>query len=181
MTKASSQDGPRIETARLLLRPYTLDDLDALHRLWTNPDVRRYLFDDEIMERQWVAAEIEHSRACFETDGFGQWAMFLKGHDTLMGFCGYRAFHDPPELQLVYGLAPAYWGQGLAPEAARSLIRYGFETLGFDEIIASTDAPNTASIRVMEKAGMTFQKRIPIDGLDTIYYVISRSDFEAVD
>ena len=171
----------QIETPRLLLRPYTRDDLDALYRLWTDPGVRRYLFDDEIMTRAWVAAEIEHSLACFETDGSGQWAMMLKGHDALMGFCGYRAFHDPPEMQLIYGLAPAYWGRGLAAEAARAMIRYGFETLGFDEIIASTDAPNHASIRVMEKAGMAFQKRIPIDGLDTIYYAISRADFETED
>ncbi len=174
-------DSPRIETARLLLRPYTRDDLDDLHRLWTDPDVRRYLFDDEIMERAWVATEIEHSLACFETQGFGQWAMFLKGHHALIGFCGYRSFLDPSEVQLIYGLAPAHWGQGLAPEAARALIRYGFDTLDFDEIIASADAPNEASFRVMEKTGMTFQKRVFIDGLDTIYYAISREDFEADD
>ncbi len=172
---------PRIETARLLLRPYTRDDLDDVHRLWTDPDVRRYLFDDEIMDRAWVATEIEHNLACFETQGFGQWAMFLKGHEALIGFCDYRSFHDPPEVQLIYGLAPAYWGQGLAPEAARAIIHYGFETLGFDEIIASTDTPNEASIRVMEKIGMTFQKRVLIDGLDTIYYAISPTGFEAND
>ncbi len=174
-------DFTRIETARLFLRPYTRDHLDALHRLWTDPDVRRYLFDDEIMERAWVAAEIEHSLACFEAHGFGQWAMFLKGHDALIGFGGYRFFHEPPKLQLLYGLAPAYWGQGLAAEAAHAMIRYGFEALRFDEIIASTDTPNEASIRVMEKAGMTFQKRLLLDGLDTIYYVISRATFEAID
>ncbi len=58
---------------------------------------------------------------------------------------------------------------------------YSFETLGFDKIIASADTPNEASIRVMEKVGMTFQKRVFNDGLDTIYYAISRATFEAVD
>ncbi len=171
----------RIETARLFLRPYVKTDLDDLHRLWTDPDVRRYLFDDKILARQGVAAEIEHSLASFETRGFGQWAVLLKGHDALIGFCGYRFFHEPPELQLLYGLAPAYWGQGLAAEAARAMIRYGFEALSFDEIIASADAPNEASFRVMEKTGMTFQKRVFIDGLDTIYYAVSRADFQADD
>ena len=99
----------------------------------------------------------------------------------MIGFGGYRFFHEPPELQLIYGLAPAYWGQGLAAEAARAMIRYGFEILRLDEIIASADAPNEASFRVMKKAGMTFQKRLLLDGLDTIYYVISRQDFEAID
>ncbi len=171
----------QIETARLRLRPYTRNDLDALHRLWTDPDVRRYLFDDKILTREWVAAEIEHSLASFETRGFGQWAALLKGHDVLIGFCCYRFVHEPPELQLLYGLAPAYWGRGLAPEAAHAIIRFGFDERGFDEIIASADAPNEASVRVMEKAGMTFQKHVLLDGLDTIYYAIAREDFEADD
>ena len=92
----------------------------------------------------------------------------------------------PASKRLVSCFAPmrrpiSTWGQGLAAAAARVLIRYGFEALGFNEIIASTDASNEASIRVMEKAGMTFQKRLLLDGLDTIYYVISRATFEAVD
>ncbi len=92
----------------------------------------------------------------------------------------------PASKRLASSFAPmrrpiSTWGQGLAAEAARVLIRYGFEALGFNEIIASTDASNEASIRVMEKAGMTFQKRVLLDGLDTIYYVISRATFEAVD
>ena len=129
---------------------------------------------DEIFE---MAEEIERSLASFETQGFGQWAIALKNHDALIGFCGYRAFHDPPELQLIYGLAPAFWGRGFTTEAALAMLHYGFETLGFDEVIASTDVPNRASIRVMEKIGMTFQKQVLIDGLDTIYYTISRADF----
>ena len=167
-----------IQTAGLRLRPYTRDDLDALHRLWTDPDVRRYLLDDEIVARAFVANEIEQNLVLFETRGFGQCAIRLKGDEALIGFCGYRFFHDPPELQLMYGIAPAYWGRGLTTEAARAMIRFGFEEQGFDKIIAAADAPNTASLRVMEKAGMMFQKRIDVDGLDTIYYVITREDFE---
>ena len=168
-------------TARLHLRPYTRDDLDALHRLWTDPDVRRYLLDDEAVARGFVANEIKETRALFETHGFGQFAIRRKDEDALIGFTGYRFFHDPPELQLIYGIAPAYWGRGLAPEAARAMIRFGFEACGLDAVVAATDPPNKASVRVMEKAGMTFQKRIVIDGLDTIYYSIAREDFEPDD
>ena len=167
----------QILTDRLCLRSYTDDDLDALHRLWTDPDVRRYLLDDEVVARDFVANEIRETRALFVEQGFGQFAIRLKDEEALIGFTGYRFFHDPPELHLLYGIAPAYWGRGFAPEAARAMIRFGFEVCGFDAIIAATDPPNKASLRVMEKAGMTFQKRILIDGLDTIYYTVAREDF----
>ncbi|MCG8606895.1 GNAT family N-acetyltransferase [bacterium] len=76
----------------------------------------------------------------------------------MIGFTGYRHFYDPPELQLLYGLLPEHFGKGYATHFARIMIRYGFETLGFGAIVACADNPNTASIRVMEKAGMQFDR-----------------------
>ncbi len=167
-----------IETASLRLRPYQREDLDALHAFFTQQEVRRYLLDDEIVSRQWVAEEISGSIASFDRYGFGQWAVFLDPAAPLIGFCGYRFFHQPPERQLLYGIAPEHWGRGLATEAARAMIRFAFEHLDFESVVASTDAPNTASVRVMEKAGLSFEKRLMIDGLDTIYYSLPRSEFE---
>ena len=172
---------PRIETTRLELRPLTTGDVDDIHRLWIQPDVRKYLWDDEVIPRVRAASVVEESSALFQASGFGVWGMFPRGEETLIGYCGYWFFHDPPQLQLLYGVAPTEWGKGLATEAARALIRYGFEELSFDRIIASADAPNLASLRVMEKAGMSFDKRVFINGLDTVYYTISREEFHAGD
>ena len=69
---------------------------------------------------------------------------------------------------------PEHWSRGLATEAAKAMIQFGFEQLGFERIIASADAPNVASHRVMEKAGMAFDKRVTVDGLDTVYYSVVR-------
>ena len=55
--------------------------------------------------------------------------------------------HQPPQLELLYGIAPEHWNKGLATEAANAIIRHGFDTLGFERIEASTDAPNAASVR----------------------------------
>lgn len=66
---------------------------------------------------------------------------------------------------------------GLATEASRAVMRYAFEDLGFAEVVASTDAPNAASIRVMERLGMKFEKWITTGGLDTVYYKIERERF----
>jgi ribosomal-protein-alanine N-acetyltransferase len=84
----------------------------------------------------------------------------------LIGFCGFWHFHEPPELELLYGIAPDHWHKGLATEAANAMIRYGFDVLRFERIVASTDAANTASVRVMERAGLRFWKREMTNGLD---------------
>jgi RimJ/RimL family protein N-acetyltransferase len=169
---------PRIETARLRFRPFTLDDVDDLHRLWTEPGVRQYLWDDEVIPRERVESIIETSLASFEAHGFGLWAVLPEAEEILIGFCGFWFFHEPPKLELLYGIKPAYWNKGFATEAASAMMRYGFEELKFERIEASTDAANLTSLRVLERIGMSFWKREPTNGLDTVYYAISREAFD---
>ena len=78
----------------------------------------------------------------------------------------------------MYGLAPAFWGRGLATEAARAVLAHGFGTVGLARVIAATDVPNTASTRVMERLGMRFTHRGTLNGLETVFYEIRRDDFE---
>ncbi|MCM3874073.1 MAG: GNAT family N-acetyltransferase [Pyrinomonadaceae bacterium] len=165
-----------IETARLRLRPFRLDNVDALHRLWTEPEVRRYLWDDDIITRERVQSLVNVSLKSFEDHGFGLWAVLPRESESVIGFCGFWFFHEPPKLELLYGISPAHWHKGLATEAARAMLNYGFTELSFDRIQASTDAANLASSKVMEKAGMSFWRREMTNGLDTVYFEISRAD-----
>lgn len=160
---------PVIETARLRLRPFNLDDVDALHRLWTEPEVRQYLWDGELITKARVESSIHTSLTSFEDHGFGLWAVFPRD-ESLIGFCGFWFFHEPPKLELLYGISPAHWHKGLATEAARAMINYGFKELTFQRVEASTDAANLASSKVMERAGMSFWKREMTNGLDTVFY-----------
>jgi [ribosomal protein S5]-alanine N-acetyltransferase len=168
-----------LSTTRLTLRPFTLADVNALHRLWNEPGVRKYLWDDEPVSKGRVESIIETSQSIFETEGSGLWGVFPVAEHGLIGFAGFWKFHDPPVLELLYGIAPDYWNCGLATEAANAILKYGFEELPLDRIEASTDAANEASTRVMQRLGMTFWKRELTNGLDTIYYAISREAFEA--
>jgi ribosomal-protein-alanine N-acetyltransferase len=118
------------------------------------------------------------SIACFEAHGFGQWIVLFRSEETLIGFCGFRFFGEWQEVELLYGIAPAYWDQGLATEAAEAILRFGFEKCGFERVYAGADPPNAASFRVMEKLGMSFDRRTWINGQEAIYYVISREKFE---
>jgi ribosomal-protein-alanine N-acetyltransferase len=161
-----------LETVRLRLRPLIVADGGDLHRLFTQPGVRRFLWDDEIVPPERTAAIIDKSVASFEAHGFGLWAVSFSHDDALAGFCGFWHFHEPPRLELLYGIAEKHWNRGLATEAAATMIRHGLDVLAFDRIEASTDAANAASVRVMQRAGMRFWKREMTNGLDTIYYSV---------
>jgi len=172
---------PRIETERLFLEPYAETDLDAIHALWTSPGVRRYLFDNEIIPVDFVRAEIESNARSFEQYGWGQWKAVLKDGESLAGFCGFREFHEPPQLELLFGVGEPWWGRGLAVEMARAMIALGFSLWGFERVQGSTDTPNEASIRVMEKLGMREIRREVTNGLDTAYFEITPPEFNAGD
>lgn len=137
------------------------------------------MWDGEEVSREATAGVISDSAAYFESRGLGLFAMVLKGRDEVIGFSGFWRFEGRLDFELAYGLAPALWGKGLATEAARAAIRYGFEKLGLKRIAASADTPNSASLRVMRKAGMRYEKREVYEDRDTTCYAISRGDFRA--
>ena len=123
-----------------------------------------------------MASVIGASTACFEQHGFGQWTLWRGDEEGPIGFCGVRFIEDSPEIELLYGLAPAHWGQGLATEASRGVLAYGFQTLGLERILARADEANRASIRVMQRLGMSFEREEERDGKVTVTYALSRED-----
>jgi [ribosomal protein S5]-alanine N-acetyltransferase len=167
-----------IETARLRLRPLVPEDLDAIHSIWVEPEVRRYLWDDEQISRERAEAVLAGSSESFGSDGFGIWAVIHKENEELIGFCGFRFLDDTPEIELLYGISTPHWGMGLATEAAGAAIRYGFEEVGFERVLGIADTENTASRRVLEKVGMKSQGRVSHEGRDETHYAIRRKEFQ---
>lgn len=164
-----------LHTGRLWLRPFAAADIDPLHRLWTDPEVRRYLWDDEIIARERAAVEVANSVASFEENGFGMWVVMLSGETEVVGFAGLRLFGEPEKKELMYAMTPRLWGRGYATELAQALLRFGFEQLGEQCLYARTDPPNLASMRVMEKAGMTYLERGRDGELEVVTYVKQRT------
>lgn len=99
-------------------------------------------------------------------------ALFPKEQDELIGFCGFRFLNDTTEIEIIYGIIPSYWGIGLATEAIKAAIEYGFEKHHFERIVAA-NTENIASWRVME-AGMKYEKRPIESDRDVVYYALSR-------
>jgi ribosomal-protein-alanine N-acetyltransferase len=82
------------------------------------------------------------------------WMVESLGDGALVGFAAIKEIPETSEVEVYYGLAPRFWGQGLATEAAQAVLTYGFEVLGYQRIWARTDEPNEASKRVAERLGM---------------------------
>lgn len=167
-----------LNTGRMRLRPIAIDDVDALHALLTDPGVRRYLSGDRIIPRATVEEMIAKSLASFESDGYGYFALELSDQTgELIGFCGHRRAEASDQIELLYGIHPRHWGEGLVAEAAREVLRFGFEACDFDQVIAATDTPNQQSVRVLQKLGMTFACRREFHDLDTVIFSMTRSEF----
>jgi ribosomal-protein-alanine N-acetyltransferase len=93
------------------------------------------------------------------------------GDQALIGFGGFWHFREPPELEILHGVAESGWNRNYATEIAQAVIEYGVHSLGMRTIRGSTDAANRASVRVFEKLGFRFERRASVGGLDTVFYV----------
>ncbi len=151
--------------------------MEALHSLWTDEQVRRFLWDGVVIPLDRTREIVEKSCTLFDEYGFGIWGIREHGSHELLGFAGYWHFRTPTSLELLFGMSSRHRNRGIATEASRSLIRYAFKDLGFREVDASTDIANAPSIRVLEKLGMLLQRREVVDGLDTVFYRVSREDW----
>jgi RimJ/RimL family protein N-acetyltransferase len=140
---------------RLTYRPLEPADLEAFSALVQDEHVRRYMMDGQIFPPEWSAAHIRASQELFDRLGVGLWLAHDRATTELVGFCGFLVLpevHAAPEL--VYALRARFTGRGLATEMARASIAEALERKAFpDGIVASVDAVNAASVRILEKLG----------------------------
>lgn len=168
-------NAPELWTERLQLRPVRPADAAALHRHWTEPGVRRYLWDGQLVTRAEVREAIRTSSMLFERDGAGLWLIRARDRRGVLGCGGFWWFHEPPQRELVLSLSAAHQGKGYAAEAGEALLAHAFAGLGWVEVQGSTDAPNEASLRLMRRLGMRWRGRSPGPFGTTETYAIDRA------
>jgi ribosomal-protein-alanine N-acetyltransferase len=146
-----------LETERLVLRPLTMADLDDLAALYADPEVRRWFPDGTRTYEQTREELVWIIDVYYARYGYGLWATILKATGTFIGRCGLLPWkiEGRTEVEVAYLLDKAFWGRGLATEAARAIIGYAFATLPVDRLICMTDHGNSASRNVAVKVGMT--------------------------
>jgi RimJ/RimL family protein N-acetyltransferase len=166
-----------LETDRLLLREFVLDDLEPFFRMGSDPDVTRYTGNSFKTIEQARQALEERPLADYRKYGYGRWAAVYKPTGQVIGFVGLKYLDDVGEVDLGYRFFKEYWGQGLATEASRAVVAYGFGPLQLKRIIAFADRENQASVRVLEKVGFTFEKDATYQEMEVAWYVLESSRF----
>ncbi len=169
-----------LETQRLVLRRLKMDDLEALFALYSDEETRQY-FPEKTLNLEQTKLELEwflNGHPSYPE--LGLWATIYKPTGGFIGRCGLLPWtiESSHEVEVSYLIDKAFWGQGLATEAARAILEYGFGDLNLSRLICLIDPENIASKRVAEKIGMRLERKVDgIDGDDfpTLIYAISKS------
>jgi len=161
-----------METERLVLRRYTESDKDNLINLFTDAAVMKYVGDGVLTEAQAEAWWQKLFETLYPQD-FNIWAVFTKEDSRYVGHAGiYPRPTKKEDWEFVYFLNRNNWGKGYATEIARRIIKYGFEELNLSEVFATVDDEHSASIRVLEKTGMSFKTyEFDDDGRFSVYSI----------
>jgi len=162
-----------VETARLLVRQWVPDDWKRLLPLATDPQVLQYIGNREPWSEERVRKFVEGGIAMSASRGWVLWPLICKDDAELIGFCGFNGGF-PPDVEIGWWLRPAYWGRGLATEAATAVMDYGFTTFGFPRLISVAQPANKRSLRVMEKLGMVFDRQFTHEGIEVVAYAKPR-------
>ncbi len=180
-----------LETERLVLRRFTMDDEELLMQLDNDPDVMLYINAGAPVPREEIVDETLPAflRYYDRFDGYGFWAAIDKQSGRFLGWFHFRPGDGagPLEPELGYRLHRFAWNQGYATEGSRALIDKGFGEFGVERVYAETMAVHSGSWRVMEKAGLRHVRsfhadwpvRIPGDEHGEVEYAITRSQWDA--
>ena len=176
---------PSIKTERLLLRPVTLNDAEAMFEYASDRENTRYTFPtNQSLE------ETKNNIAQFYlASPLGRWGIELKSTGQFIGTIDLHKI-DPilKKAAIGYIINKKYWNQGLTAEANRAVIELAFEKIGMNKLTALHDKDNPASGKVMEKSGMHFSHEEPYARMDNkepgriitrVYYVLTKEDYFA--
>ncbi|MDI6101787.1 GNAT family N-acetyltransferase [Actinoplanes sp. NEAU-A12] len=176
---------PILRTERMLLVPLADEHLELEVELDADPEVLRYILGRARTRDEMAVSHAKRMELGRRVDGLGFWAAFGAG-DDFIGLMMLPPDEEPSVAELGYRVARRHWRRGYAAEAARELVRHGFETAGQSRIFAQTMTVNAGSRRVMEKTGLRYVRTFhpdlpPIPGSDEgeVEYVITRDEWLA--
>jgi RimJ/RimL family protein N-acetyltransferase len=185
----------QIETSRLILRPFNALDAIDMAAVLGNPAVMQHIgrghaktFEETV---DYLAYQLRHDAVY----GYSLWAMVRKEDTRVIGQCGLWHLDGTGEVDLAYTLAQEFWGYGYATEASIAWLDYAFAPkiepkieqveepvagLGLDRIVAIAKPENRASVRVLEKLGMRYERDGIFYGCHCWYYGLSRDQWNAL-
>lgn len=170
--KVVSTPRTRIETPRLILREFEIDDAPAVLEFGSHPEVSRFTGDagevESLDDALRVIVETWHGD--YRTHGYGRLAVVDKASDRVIGFCGLKYLSDLQMTDIGYRFLPEFWGRGLATESATAVMDHGREALQLTEIVGMVMPENVGSRRVLEKLGLKESETMVEDGVTLSVY-----------
>src|SRR6185295_7693892 len=152
-----------LKTDRLVLRKLVADDAEFIIDLLNQPSFLRYIGDKGVRNTADAIRYIEAGpQASYARFGFGLYVVELKESGVPIGMCGLLKRDSLPDVDVGFAFLPGYWSQGYAFEAADAVMSYGREVFGLKRIVAITSLDNAASIRLLEKVGLRFERLIKL-------------------
>jgi RimJ/RimL family protein N-acetyltransferase len=175
----NATQGLVLETARLRLRRFRREDIDAVFAIIGDAIAMKYYpktFDRNDAE-EWV----ERNFRRYAEHGYGFFAVTLKDADEMIGDCGiiHQSIDGKDELELGYHFRRDRWGRGYATEAAKACMEFAFRTLDAEKLISLIRPENMPSRRVAERNGMKIERQIVHWGLPHLVYAMGREEFES--
>jgi [ribosomal protein S5]-alanine N-acetyltransferase len=161
----------QLETERLVMRPFSLDDVPVVFPYFHDPEVMRYIPTGPDATVEVTRRRIEQYGAHQAKYGFSKWCVIEKATGETIGDAGLLLLEDGPDFEVGWRFVPSRWGRGYATEVARAWLDAGFARHGLKRIVAICHPDHAASRRVMEeKVGMTFERRGRHYGMETVLY-----------
>jgi RimJ/RimL family protein N-acetyltransferase len=158
-----------IDTGRLILRRFTLEDCDAFFRLGSDPEIIRYA-QSEPLRSLAAAREAMHRLPLhdYATHGYGRFACVWKATGAVVGFSGVKFVPEIDDNELGYRFFPEYWGMGLATEAGRASVAFARDALRLKRLVGLVHPDNVASAQVLGKLGFALERQVAYPGLPEV-------------
>lgn len=171
------------ETERLILRELITADKQGIFELDSDPEVQQYLGGKTIKSIVQAEEAICFIRQQYIDNGIGRWAIIEKNTGAFLGWTGLKLITEKTNkhinyYDLGYRLLKKHWGNGYAAETVKAVLAYGFETLQLKEIYAMADSRNFASIKILEKAGLSNLEKFDYCGEEHNWLKITCTEWE---
>lgn len=168
--------GWRLDTPRLFLRRITLDDADLLLAIWNDPAFVRNVGDRGVRTLEQARDAVRSSALRLYADhGYGPYAMVRKSDESRVGVCGLFKRDNLDHPDIGFALLPEYCGNGLAGEAAMAVLDHARNELCLEKLTGIVSPANTPSIRLLEKLGLSYSRKITMPGDEQEVCLYSRT------
>ena len=165
-----------LETNRLILREFNVNDAENIYKLDLNPNVIKYTGNSTFKNIE-EAKEFLENYHDYKLNGYGRWAVITKEKNEFIGWCGLKWDKIDNETDIGFRFFEKMWNKGYATESAKACINYGFEKLNLKRIIGKAMKDNVNSIKVLKKIGLEYEQDTELDGEKAVIYRIEKNHF----